>query len=189
MAGVIKTGTTPFTAIYDSFFGRVTEDMYMQMNALDVFQDLQDMLLNALFFFEFPRFDIFDYEIGYIDTISYSGYYSNYKKVPATIWVGGFFNSELTQEEINIIALAMMIEWFNRQLAITENTRIRYTGADFKMSSQANHMAKLKNMIEEYKTQCFHLQRLYKRRKNSGGEIRSTMNLIMSTPSYGLNID
>lgn len=181
--------TTPFATIYDSFFARVTEDMYMEMTELDVLQDLQDMLLNAIYLFEFPRFDIFDYEEGYMDYLGeYCGYYSDYEKVPTIGWIGGFFNSALTQEEINILSLAMVVEWFTRQLAITENTRMRYTGADFKMTSQANHMAKLKVMIDEYTKQCFHLQRVYKRRKNVNGEIRSTMGLVMTTPSYGLNI-
>lgn len=60
----------------------------------------------------------------------------------------------------------------------------------FKMTSQANHMAKLKVMIEEYTKQCFHLQRVYKRRiRTADGEVRSTMGLVMTTPKYGINID
>lgn len=187
---MVESNTTPFSAIYDSFFERCTDDMYMEMNELDVLRDLQGMLLNALYIFEFPRFDIFNYEEGYYDSLpNYNGYYSDYEEVPTIAWIGGFFNSKLTQEEINILSMAMMIEWFNRQLAITENTRMRYTGADFKMTSQANHMAKLKIMIEEYTKQCFHLQRLYKRRiRTTDGEVRSTMNLVMTTPKYGIGI-
>lgn len=188
MAG---NNTTPFSAIYDSFFERVTDEMFLEMNELDVLRDLQGMLLNALYIFEFPRFDLFDYEEGYYESLpNYTGYYSNNQEVPAIGWIGGTFNSKLSQEEINILSMAMMIEWFNRQLAITENTKMRYTSADFKMTSQANHMAKLKVMIEEYTRQCLHLQRLYKRRiRTEDGEIRSTMNLIVQTPSYGMNID
>lgn len=181
--------TTPFTTIYDSFFERVTEEMYMEMEESDVYKDLQGILLNAMHFFEFPRFDITDYEIGYYDSLGiYNGYESNYTDAPLSGWRDGAFNSSLTPEEINILSLAMVIEWFNRQLAITENTKMRYTGADFKMTSQANHMAKLQVMIREFSRQCFHLQRVYKRRINVNGEIRSTANLIMTKPSYGLNI-
>ena len=185
----MEINTTPFSAIYDSFFERVADAMYMEKNEIDVFRDLQGILLNAIWLFEFPRFDITDYELGYLDDLgTYNGYESNYKEASAIGWIGGAFNSALTQEEINILSLAMVVEWFNRQLAITENTKMRYTGSDFKMTSQANHMAKLKVMIEEYKTQCFHLQRIYKRRINVNGEIRSTMGLVMTTPNYGLNI-
>lgn len=177
---------TPFSAIYDSFYGRVTDEMYMEMSELDTLEQLQTLLLNAIPRFEFPRFDPFDYEEGifaYLGT--YQGEYSEGLELPVTGWVGGFFNAKLTQEEINILSLSMVVEWFTQQLATTENARQIYTGADFKMTSQANHMAKLKVMINEYQKECFHHQRLYKRRKIVNGEVRSTAGLIMQTPSYG----
>lgn len=49
-------------------------------------------------------------------------------------------------------------------------------------------MAKLKVMIEHYKTDCFHLQRLYKRREFKDGKTKSTAGLIMTTPNYGYKI-
>ena len=55
---------TSFTAIYDSFFARITDDMYMELSELDTIPMLQDLLINAIPKFEFPRFDIFDYELG-----------------------------------------------------------------------------------------------------------------------------
>ena len=57
--------------------------------------------------------------------------------MPATAWVGGSFNI-LTQEEINILSLYMVVEWLGQQLATTENTRLKYSGSDFKFTSQAN---------------------------------------------------
>lgn len=177
---------TPFTAIYDSFYSRVTDEMYMEMTELDTLEQLQGILLNAIPRFEFPRFDPFDYEEGeFVYLGEYQGVESGGLKVPVTGWVGGFFNTKLTQEEINILSLSMLIEWFTQQLATTENTRQIYTGADFKMTSQANHMAKLKVMINEYQKECFHHQRLYKRRKIVNGEVHSTIGQIMATPGYG----
>lgn len=190
---VVQT-TTPFTAIYDSFLTRVTSDMYMELNELDTIEMLQDLLVAAIPRFEFPRFDIFDYELGMYDYCGeYNGIESNYEDAPATMWVGGFFNAALTQEEINILSLSMVVEWLGQQLATTENTRLKYSGSDFKFTSQANHMAKIKVMMEAYKQDCFHLQRLYKRRKfitNSDGtrSVQSTAGLIMTTPSYGYKI-
>lgn len=184
-----KTTITPFNLIYDSFLARVTDEMYMELTQVDTFRLLQELLVNAIPRFEFPRFDIFDYELGYMsDGGVYNGAESDYEDVQSTIWVGGYFNADLTQEEINILAMSMMVEWFGQQLAITENTKMKYTGADFKMTSQANHMAKLKVMIDAYKQETFHLQRLYKRRKFVNGEVRSTAGLIMNTPSYGKGI-
>ena len=100
---------TPFSIIYDSFLTRVTSDMYMEMNEIDTIRMLQDLLEIAIPRFEFPRFDIFDYELGYIDVDEYCGIESFGELVPATFWVGGFFNAELTQEEINILSLSMVV--------------------------------------------------------------------------------
>ena len=180
---------TPFSIIYDSFLTRVTSDMYMEMNEIDTIRMLQDLLEIAIPRFEFPRFDIFDYELGYIDVDEYCGVESFGEIVPATFWVGGFFNAELTQEEINILSLSMVVEWLGQQLATTENMKTKYSGSDFKFTSQANHMAKIKVMMDAYRQECFHLQRLYKRRKRTAdGEMRSTAGLIMTTPDYGYRI-
>lgn len=185
--GDIKT--TPFSIIYDSFLSRVTSDMYMEMTELDTLEMLQDLLINAIPRFEFPRFDIFDYEPGYLIGIgTYTGVESDGIEVPATAWVGGSFNAELTQEEVNILSLSMVVEWLGQQLATTENTRLKYSGSDFKFTSQANHMAKIKVMMDSYRQECFHLQRLYKRRKIVNGEVRSTAGVIMTIPSHGYKI-
>ena len=55
--------------------------------------------------------------------------------------------------------------WIQRQVSSIENTRMKYTGSDFKMTSQANHLSKLMNLLETAKTESFHMQRLYKRRR------------------------
>ena len=179
---------TLFSTIFDSFLARVTEDMYMEMTELDTYMALQDILVNSIPRFEFPRFDLTDYEESFWEEGTYCGVESNKVTVPSTALVGGFFNNKLTQEEINILSLCMVVEWFSQQLATTDNTKMKYTGSDFKMTSQANHMAKLKVMIDSYKQDCFHLQRLYKRREVVDGEVRSTAGLIMTPPSYGYKI-
>lgn len=172
---------TPFSLVYDKFFTLVTDDMYLSWNFLDTFKDLQNILLNAIVYFEFPRFDITDYEIGSFDYIcDYCGVSSNFQKVPATGWVGGNFNTELSNEEITVIATYMVTEWFKRQLATTQNTKMLYSGSDFKLTSQANHMAKLKVMIDKWEADGKHLQRLYARRILVDGQYKSTVSSIMS---------
>ena len=108
--------------------------------------------------------------------------------MPATYLVGGFFNAKLTQEEINILSLSMVVEWLGQQLATTENTKLKYSGSDFKFTSQANHMSKLKVLKDSYSQDCFKLQRLYKRRKLVDGQIQSTMSQIVEVPDYGYKI-
>lgn len=150
---------TLFTKVYDAFFRKITEDMYMELTKEDTESMVQELLLSALSWFEFPRVDINDYDL-----------------------VAGCFNVALSLEEINIISTYMVKEWLGQQLASVENTRMKYSGSDFKFTSQANHMAKLKNLVETYKQEGFHLQRLYKRRKKDvNGIYRSTMGEIMGS--------
>ena len=179
---------TSFITIYDSFLARVTSDMYMELTEEDTIEMLQDILINAIPRFEFPRVDLFDYEEGHWESLgTYNGIESDNKEVPAIGWVGGAFTYSLTQEEINILALNMVIEWLGQQLDTTENTKMKYSGTDFKFTSQANHMAKLKVLIDAQKQDSVHLQRIYKRRKVENGSVQSTMGQIVSVPDYGVS--
>ena len=57
---------------------------------------------------------------------------------------------------------------------------MKYSGSDFKFTSQANHMSKLLTLKKDYEREGFHLQRLYKRRlKDEDGIMRSTFDTIM----------
>lgn len=173
--------TTPFSIIYDNFLSKITDDMYMELTELDTFRMLEELLKAAMHKFEFPRFDITDFEESYIDDVdTYEGVESNDEEVIATIYGGGYFNSVLTLEEINILSTYMIVEWLGQQLASVENTRMKYSGSDFKFTSQANHMSKLLTLKKDYEREGFHLQRLYKRRlKDEDGIMRSTFDTIM----------
>lgn len=173
--------TTPFSMIYDSFLSKITDDMYMELNELDTFRMLQELLITATHKFEFPRFDITDFEESYVeDEGTYCGVESDNCCAKALIYGGGCFNSALTPEEINILSTYMIVEWLGQQLASVENTRMKYSGSDFKFTSQANHMSKLLNLKSDYEREGFHLQRLYKRRlKDENGIMRSTFGSIM----------
>ena len=178
--------TTSFMDIYNYFLTRVTDDMYLELTELETTEMLQDLLLNGLWRFEFPRFDLTDYDEGHWEDLgTYCGIESDYKEVPATGWVGGAFNCELTDEEKKILSLCMVIEWLGQQLETTDLTKMKYTGSDFKLSSQANHMAKLKVEIDKCEKDCVHQQRIYKRRRFTASGAQSTMGDIISTPDYG----
>ena len=182
----INCAKTSFVTIYDSFLARVTSDMYMELTELDTIEMLQDLLINAIPRFEFPKFDIFDYEEGHWEGMGiYCGVESDYKETPSTGWVGGVFNTLLTKEEINIISLNMVIEWLYQQLDTTENSKMKYSGSDFKFTSQANHMAKLKVLIDAQKQDSTHMQRIYSRRKFTADGAQSTLGRIVEKPEYG----
>lgn len=149
---------TDLNVIYDSFLGQITDDMYMELTKEDTEGMLFTLFENALPWFEFPRFNLFGYDKEF-----------------------GMYGCDLTQEEIKIISTYMIVEWLGQQLANIELIRMKYSGSDFKFTSQANHMHKLKDMQKEYERKGFHLQRLYKRRKtDSNGIVKSTFGSIMS---------
>ena len=134
--------------------------------------------------FEFPRVDLTEYEfVSITDEVKYTGAESGQEEVTAILYEGGSFTSTLTAEEINILATYMVVEWLGQQLASIENTRMKYSGSDFKFTSQANHMQKLLQLKKDYEREGFHLQRLYKRRqKDSETNVyKSTFGSIMFT--------
>ena len=159
--------TTPLSLIYKRFKSKITDDMYMELSPIETDKLLFELFENALSYFEFPRVNIYDYSM---ETEEYS--------------------FALGAEEINIIATYMVVEWFGYQIASVENTRMKYSGSDFKFTSQANHMQKLLQLKKDYERVGFHLQRLYKRRKaDENGIFRPTIGDIMQTqvekPSLG----
>lgn len=178
---------TPFSFVYDSFLSKITDDMYMELSELDTFEMLQELLLNAIPSFEFPRVNLMSFEEGNIyDEVEYTGVESDNKKVKAIVYGCGHFNSKLTFEEINILSTYMVVEWLGQQLASIENVRMKYSGSDFKFTSQANHMQKILQLKKNYEREGFHLQRLYKRRKiNSDGKVVTTIGSIMENSVRG----
>ena len=149
--------TTPFSAVYNKFLSKVTDDMYMDLSQQETENLLGELLDSAIQWFEFPRVDL-----------------SNRTDVE--------FLAPLTEEEMNILATYMIVEWMGQQLATIELIRMKYSGSDFKFTSQANHMHKLKDLQKEYERKGFHLQRLYKRRKaDSKGIMKSTFGSIMES--------
>lgn len=173
--------TTPFSLVYDLFLSKVTDDLYLELTELDTHRLLQELLLAAIPKFEFPRKPLDDYETqDVVDVGKYNGVESDFKDWDLLIYGQGQFNVLLTDEEMNILATYMIVEWIGQQLASIENTRMKYSGTDFKFTSQANHMQKLVTVKKEYEREGFHLQRLYKRRaKDKEGIPRSTFGVIM----------
>lgn len=150
---------TYFSEIYESFLSKITDDMYMELSPADTQKLLQELFLSALHWFEFPRQNIYDFD----------------KELEQ-------YNIELSTEEINIISTYMIVEWLGQQLASVENVRMKYSGSDFKFTSQANHMSKILSLKTNYTKEGFHLQRLYKRRKaNKDGVMKSTFSSIMES--------
>lgn len=157
---------TYFSRVYDMFFQKITDDMYMELTEQETESMAEDLLLEAIPHFEFPRKDLTSYETSYFSgQETYQGVESGNQEVVASIISEGYFNVDLTDEEANILAIYMVVAWLGQQLANVENVRLKYSGSDFKFTSQANHIKALISLKKDFTAQGFHLQRLYKRRK------------------------
>jgi hypothetical protein len=79
-----------------------------------------------------------------------------------------------------IIRQYMISEWLGYQLANVDLVRQKYSGSDFKFTSQASHIKQLVTLKKDYELKGFHLQRLYCRRKKvKRGGYGSTFSRIM----------
>ena len=182
---------TQFSAVYNRFLGQITDDLYLELTPEDTLKDLQNLLINAIPGFEFPRKDLYDYTIEVREVAEPDitpddfilgvvwGDLKNTLEAPNVLVDKSRFNVELTAEEINILALLMKQGWVQRQVTSIENTRMKYSGSDFKMTSQANHLAKLLTLLNESRRDSFHMQRLYKRRKPTDSGYKSNWSSLM----------
>lgn len=154
---------TTFEEIYNRFFASITDDMYMEWDKQDTIKDAKNILLQAIPKFEFPRFPLYEFD----------------EKAET-------YKCHLTSEEINILAHLMYEVWLQRQIASIENTRMKYSGSDFKLTSQANHLGKLMTLKQEAERQSLHMQRLYKRRKliDSKGSVKSNWSTLMEVSTF-----
>lgn len=152
--------------------------MYLELTPADTVKDLQNLIVDAITGFEFPRVNLDSYEIkieeipetdllpdDFILGTVWGELPEDPSQVPNVIVDRSVFSADLSAEEINILALLMKQSWVQRQVTSIENTRMKYSGSDFKMTSQANHLSKLMSLLEESRRDSFHMQRLYKRRK------------------------
>lgn len=153
---------TSFQEMYDFFLAGITDDMYMEMTEEDTEEVLQELLIAAINSFEFPHWStpfVLD-----LDT--------------------KMFTVKLTSTEMMIIRLYMISEWLGYQLANVDLVRQKYSGSDFKFTSQSSHMKQLTALKQEYELKALKMQRLYSRREyDPDGRVRPTMYKIMNYDS------
>ena len=90
---------TPSSKVYDAFLRQITDDMYMELTKEDTMKLLSELLESAISWFEFPRQSL-DIEFS-DDPDDEEDYY---------------FCNDLTNEEIKILSVYMIVEWIGQQL-------------------------------------------------------------------------
>lgn len=148
---------TNFTKVYDRFFDKITDDMYVEFTEQDTKKDCQSLLVNAVLAFEFPK-----------KSLSY-----NLEEEEAS------FIEDLGSDEIDILSSLMVAGWLQRQIASIDNTRQKYYGNSFKLTSQASHLNALIKLKEEVDKQNHKQQRLYNRRQiDENGNVTSRWSIF-----------
>ena len=140
---------TSYKIIYDAFLGKIEEDKWCNEEDMrTIFADWENLMESALPWFKFPRVSLArvasDYSVGI--------------KM-------GYFEEDLSNQEIMIIATLMKWMWLNRTVNSWENVRVMYDERDF---SQGNLLSNFVKLLEKAEEECNKLQKLYARSRDDG---------------------
>ena len=104
---------TLFASVYNRFLDKITDDMYMELTPKDTVKDLQKLLINAIPGFEFPRktleYNILERPIDK-NSVNIQGFFIENADGEGFEDCSSFV-ATLSSEEINILAILMMIGW------------------------------------------------------------------------------
>ena len=113
---------TLFATVYNRFLNKITDDLYIELTPADTLKDLQNLLIDAIPGFEFPRKNLNDFKIQIVeipedqvlpDDFVLGAVWSDIidenlsNDSPNVLVDRSSFNVELTSEEINILAILM----------------------------------------------------------------------------------
>lgn len=143
---------TPFLKVYDAFLARITADEWTLEEELAIVErDWQELLKMAIFRFKYPRISLEVEEDEGQDELQPGQLHSYH------------FVEDLTNDEIQILALYMKHEWIKRCVASWENIRQLYADKDF---SQANHLDKLNKLEAAVAEEIHHAVGIYDRSRS-----------------------
>ena len=141
---------TPFLKVYDAFLARITADEWTLEEELAIVErDWQELLKMAIERFKYPRISLEMEELEQSESDS-----------PITVMQ---FKEDLTNAEIQMLALYMKHEWVKRCIASWENIRQLYVDSDY---SQANHLDKLNKLESQVALEVHKAEGRYDRSRN-----------------------
>lgn len=141
---------TPFLKVYDAFLARITADEWTLEEELAIVErDWQELLKMAIERFKYPRISLEMEELEQSESDN-----------PITVMQ---FKEDLTNAEIQLLALYMKHEWVKRCIASWENIRQLYVDSDY---SQANHLDKLNKLEASVALEVHKAEGRYDRSRN-----------------------
>ena len=141
---------TPFLKVYDAFLARITADEWTLEEELAIVErDWQELLKMAIARFKYPRVNLDFEELSDAAIEDSSPQLKIYQ-----------FKEDLTNDEIQLLAVYMKHEWIKRCIASWENIRQLYADKDF---SQANHLDKLNKLEAAVEVEVHKAEGIYDR--------------------------
>ena len=141
---------TPFLKVYDAFLARITADEWTLEEELAIVErDWQELLKMAIARFKYPRVSLDFEEVTAADIEDSSPQLKIYQ-----------FQEDLSNDEIQLLAVYMKHEWIKRCIASWENIRQLYTSKDF---SQSNHLDKLNDLEQAVALEVHKYEGIYDR--------------------------
>lgn len=140
---------TPFLTVYEAFLARITADEWTIEEELAIVErDWRQLLDIAIFRFKYPRhsLDRMNCDPCPCDGVD-----------PVFAW---YFEDDLDQDEIQLLALYMKHEWVKRCIASWENIRQLYSDKDY---SQANFLDKLNKLEDAVANEVHKAEGIYDR--------------------------
>ena len=124
---------TPFLKVYDAFLARITTDEWTLEEELAIVErDWQELLKMAIARFKYPRVSLEFEEVSDAAIEDSAPQLKIYQ-----------FREDLSNDEIQLLAVYMKHEWIKRCVASWEHIGRLYTSKDF---SAANHLDKLNDL-------------------------------------------
>ena len=145
---------TPLSTIYDAFLARITADEWTLEEELAIIErDWQELLKMAIFRFKYPRVEL--------EVVEDAEQLEEFDQPMAPKRY--CFTADLSNDEIQLLAMYMKHEWIKRCIASWENIRQLYADKDF---SQANHLDKLNKLEAAVSDEIHTAEGVYDRSRN-----------------------
>lgn len=131
---------TPFKEVYNAFLARIEQDEWSLTTDLgNLERDWFELMKMAINRFNFPRISL-EYDEN-----------------------NECFVEKLGLQEIQYLAVVMKNEWYKRCVSTWRLIQQQYHTKDFEFLSQANHISKLLELVEQSNKECFNMADRYSR--------------------------
>ena len=131
---------TPFKEVYNAFLARIEQDEWSLTTDLgNLERDWFELMKMAINRFNFPRVSL-EYDEN-----------------------NECFVEKLGLQEIQYLAVVMKNEWYKRCVSTWRLIQQQYHTKDFEFLSQANHISKLLELVEQSNKECFNMADRYSR--------------------------